>query len=178
MLIGRNLNSGERGELRSRLNAAFVQAGLRLKILSIRTTNQERAWLAQKQIDQARILGAIALFAWAVALSGVFVQLRLFLAMRRHLAAIYAALGAGPCHLYGSVMATALAMSLTGIILSLLFIPWVARQFAFLSGATVSPYAASTWIALVLLLLAVGAVVHGPARRAACADPAESLHEL
>ena len=65
-----------------------------------------------------------------------------------------------------------------GVLLALLAAPWLAAQFAFLSGAQVAAFGAATWIALSVLLLAVFAVVHFPARRAARAEPAESLHEL
>ena len=44
--------------------------------------------------------------------------------------------------------------------------------------AQVAPFGPATWIALVVLLLAVFLVAHFPARRAARAEPAESLHEL
>ena len=109
---------------------------------TIRTTTQEREWLAQQQIEQARVFALIALFAWAIALSGVAAHLRLFLAMRKRLSAIRSALGAGPLRLYREVVLGTLALAAAGV------------------------------------LLAVFAVVHVPARRAARAEPAESLHEL
>ena len=177
-VLGKALDAGARSELRKQIMTAFAKAGLKLKVTSVRTTDQERAWLAQQQIHQAHVFVGIALFAWAVALSGIFAQLRLFLAMRRRLVAIHAALGAGPRRLYGRVMTAALALALGGIALALLITPWLARQFAFLSGAPVAPFGPVTWLALAVLLLAVAAVVHGPARRAARAEPAESLHEL
>ncbi|MHB1873150.1 MAG: hypothetical protein ACYCT1_20235, partial [Steroidobacteraceae bacterium] len=65
-----------------------------------------------------------------------------------------------------------------GAVLALLFTPWLAQQFALLSGAQVAPFGSATWIALAVLLLAVFLVAHFPARRAARAEPAESLHEL
>jgi len=45
-------------------------------------------------------------------------------------------------------------------------VPWLAQQFAFLSGAQVAPFGAATWIMLSVLLLAVLLVAHVPARRA------------
>ena len=55
---------------------------------------------------------------------------------------------------------------------------WLAQRFAFLSGAQVAPFGSATWIMLSVLLLAVFLVAHFPARRAARAEPATSLHEL
>ncbi|MDE2178437.1 MAG: hypothetical protein KGJ50_09070, partial [Xanthomonadaceae bacterium] len=117
-------------------------------------------------------------FAWAIALSGVAAHLRLFLAMRKRQSAIRSALGAGPLRLYREVVLGTLALAAAGVLLALLAAPWLATQFAFLSGAQVAAFGAATWIALAVLLLAVFAVVHVPARRAARAEPAESLHEL
>ena len=65
-----------------------------------------------------------------------------------------------------------------GARLLLFALPWLAQQYALLSGAQVAPYGAATWIALAVLLLAVFMVAHYPARRAARAEPAQSLHEL
>jgi len=58
--------------------------------------------------------------------------------------------------------------------LSLLATPWLAQQYALLSGAQVAPFGAATWIALAVLLLAVFLVAHFPARRArrASGEPA------
>jgi type IV secretory pathway TrbD component len=42
----------------------------------------------------------------------------------------------------------------------------------------VAAFGVATWLALALLLLAVLVVAHFSARRAARAEPAESLHEL
>ena len=71
-----------------------------------------------------------------------------------------------------------LAVAGIGAIIALLLVPWLATQYALLSGAQVAPYGAATWLALTVLLLAVFLVAHFPARRAARAEPAESLHEL
>ena len=178
LAIGRALDAGGRAQLRDQLAAVFARAGFKLKVTSVRTTDQERTWLAQQQIHQAHVFVVIALFAWAVALSGIFAQLRLFLAMRKRLTAIRSALGAGQLRLCREVVLGTLALAAAGVLLALLAAPWVAAQFAFLSGAQVAAFGAATWIALGVLLLAVFAVVHFPARRAARAEPAESLHEL
>ncbi|HEX5461025.1 MAG TPA: ABC transporter permease [Steroidobacteraceae bacterium] len=178
LIIGRQFDAGERNALRGVLTQAFKHAGLQLNIVSVRTTNEERAWLAEEQTKQARVFVAIALFAWLIALSGVFAQLRLYLTMRKRLMAIYIALGALPTSLYLRVMTTALILGLTGMASALFALPWLAREFSFLSGTIVSPYGKETWIALVLLLLAIATVVHWPALRAAYAEPTDSLHEL
>ena len=178
LVVGQALDSAGRARLKAQLTAAFRQVGFKLKVTSVRTTDQERTWLAQQQIHQAHVFVVIALFAWAVALSGILAQLRLFLAMRKRLTAIRSALGAGPLRLYREVVLGTLALAAAGVLLALLATPWLAAQFAFLSGAQVAAFGAATWIALGVLLLAVFAVVHFPARRAAHAEPAESLHEL
>ncbi len=160
------------------LDAAFTRSAPSLEIKSIQSDSAIHAQLAAPQTRQAEIFAFIALFAWAIALSGVASHLRLYLAMRKRLAAIRSALGAGPRRLYGEVLGGTLALALAGIVLSLLAAPWLAQQFAFLSGAQISPFGAATWIALAVLLLAVFLVAHFPARRAARAEPAASLHEL
>jgi ABC-type antimicrobial peptide transport system permease subunit len=149
-----------------------------LAIRSIRGTTQTRDWLAAQQITQSRVFTAIALFAWGIALSGIFALLRLYLAQRRRLLAIESALGATPRRTYFGVILGTLAVAGIGAIIALLLVPWLATQYALLSGAQVAPYGAATWIALTVLLLAVFLVAHFPARRAARAEPAESLHEL
>ena len=70
------------------------------------------------------------------------------------------------------------ALFTLAVTLALRAAPWLAQQFAFLSGAQVAPFGVATWIALAVLLLAVFLVAHFPARRAARAEPAQSLHEL
>ena len=142
------------------------------------STADLRARLTKPQLFQAEFFVTIALFAWAIALSGVAAHLRLFLAMRKRLTAIRSALGAGPLRLYREVVLGTLALAAAGVLLALLAAPWLAAQFAFLSGAQVAAFGAATWLALGVLLLAVFAVVHFPARRAAHGEPAESLHEL
>ena len=70
------------------------------------------------------------------------------------------------------------ALFTLAVTLALRAAPWLAQQFALLSGAQVAPFGVATWIALAVLLLAVFLVAHFPARRAARAEPAQSLHEL
>ena len=165
-------------QLRTAFDAVLQRQAPTLQVSAIESSGRLLAHLTRAQTRQAQVFVLIALFAWAIALSGVTTHLRLYLAMRRRLAAIRSALGAGPRRLYGEVLGGTLLLAGTGIVLSLLAAPWLAQQFALLSGAQVAPYGAVTWIALVVLLLAVFAVVHFPAHRAARAEPAESLHEL
>ena len=164
--------------LREALTAVLKRQAPLLEVGKIRSSDVVRGQLAAPQTRQAQIFVTIALFAWAIALSGVAAHLRLFLAMRKRLTAIRSALGAGPLRLYREVVLGTLALAAAGVLLALLATPWLAAQFAFLSGAQVAAFGAATWIALGVLLLAVFAVVHFPARRAAHAEPAESLHEL
>ena len=126
----------------------------------------------------ATVFGAVAGFGLLIALTGLVVLLRLFLAMRKRVDAIRQALGASPRRQYTGVVVGTLMLALAGALLALLFTPWLAQQFALLSGAQVAAYGWATWLALAVLLLAVFLVAHFPAHRAARAEPAESLHEL
>ncbi len=178
LIVGARLDGGQRAALRQRLAAIFAREHMGLAIRSIRGTTQTRDWLAAQQITESRVFTAIALFAWGIALSGIFALLRLYLAQRRRLLAIESALGSTPSRTYLSVVLGTLAVAGIGAIIALLLVPWLATQYMLLSGAQVAPFGPATWIALVVLLLAVFAVAHFPARRAARAEPAESLHEL
>ena len=178
LLIRPRIAAAQQARVRAALDAALQRQAPTLQVERIESSQQLLARLTRPQTRQAQVFLAIALFAWAIALSGVAAHLRLYLAMRRRLAAIRSTLGAGPRRLYGEVLGGTLALALAGIVLSLLAAPWLAQQFALLSGAQVAPFGAATWIALAVLLLAVFAVAHFPAHRAACAEPAESLHEL
>ncbi len=165
-------------QLRTAIEAVLKHQAPQLKLHSIQSSAQVLDKLTSPQTRQARVFLAIALFAWAIALSGVAAHLRLYLATRKRLTALRSALGAGPSQLYREVVLGVLALAGAGVVLALLAVPWLATQFALLSGAQVAPFGVATWIALAVLLLAVFAVAHFPARRAARAEPAESLHEL
>ena len=178
LAIGAALTPGERALLRHRFMQVLTQAGLSVQVEPPKSTRAERAWLASPESAQARLFAGIALFAWIVALSGVFAQLRLFLITGKRVRAIHAALGASPRWMYRRVLGGPLALAAAGMALTLLTLPWLARQFEFLSDARASPYGAASGAALIILWAAVAAVVHGPARLAAREAPAESLHEL
>ncbi len=178
LLIRPRIGTAQQARVRAALDATLQRQAPTLQVTRIESSQQLLARLTRPQTRQAQVFLAIALFAWAIALSGVAAHLRLYLAMRRRLAAIRSALGAGPRRLYGEVLGGTLALALAGIVLSLLVAPWLAQQFALLSGAQVAPFGVATWIALAVLLLAVFLVAHFPARRAARAEPAQSLHEL
>lgn len=166
------------GLLQAAVAAALQRQAPGLRLESIRSSQQLMMKLTRAPTRQAQVFVLIALFAWAIALSGVAAHLRLYLALRRRLAAIRGALGAGPRRLYGEVLGGVLLLAGIGVVLALFAAPWLAQQFALLSGARVAPFGAVTWLALAVLLLAVLAITHAPARRAARAEPAQSLHEL
>ena len=178
LVIAGTMNHAQRQILRQRLDEFFKRRHVDLTVDSMRTTGELRDWLAAQQITESRVFTAIALFAWGIALSGIFALLRLYLAQRRRLLAIESALGATPSRTYFSVVLGTLAVAGIGAIIALLLLPWLATQYALLSGAQVAPFGWATWIALAVLLIAVFLVAHFPARRAARAEPAESLHEL
>ncbi len=144
----------------------------------MRSSTRQLSRLNRPQRILATIFGVVAGFALLIALVGLLVFLRLFLALRKRVDAIRQALGASPRRLYTGVVVGTVLLGGAGAVLALLFTPWLAQQFALLSGAQVAPFGAATWIALAVLLLAVFLVAHFPARRAARAEPAESLHEL
>ena len=149
-----------------------------LEVTSIRSSTQLLDMFDRSQRVLAIVFGAVAGLALLIALTGLAVFLRLFLTMRKRVDAIRQALGASPRRLYTGVVGGTVILGAAGALLALLFTPWLAQQFALLSGAQVVPYGAATWLALTVLLLAVFLVAHFPARRAARAEPAESLHEL
>ena len=164
--------------LTATINRALARATPALQVKQIEDSGSMIAALYGAQRHLARILFAVAIFTWLMALLGLAVMLRLQHDLQRRVQAIRCALGAGPRLLYGEVLGWALALALAGAVLALLFTPWLAQQFALLSGAQVSPFGWPTWIALAVLLLTVFLVAHFPARRAARAEPAQSLHEL
>ena len=178
LAIGGDLSDARRAALRQRLDAFFEHEHVHLTVAGMRSTSELRDALAAQQITESRVFTLIALFAWAIALSGIVALLRLYLAQRRRLLAIESALGATPTRTYFSVVLGTLAVAGIGALIDLLLLPWLATQYALLSGAQVAPFGAATWIALAVLLLAVFLVAHFPARRAARAEPAQSLHEL
>ena len=178
LLIRPAVAADHQAALRQALDAVLQRRAPILHVASIGDSPQLLDRLTRTQTRQAQIFVLIALFAWAITLSGVATHLRLFLAMRKRADAICSALGAGPRRQYTRVLLGTLALAVAAVVLALLFTPWLAQQFALLSGAQVAPYGWPTWIALLVLLAAVFLVAHFPARRAAHAEPAQSLHEL
>ena len=144
----------------------------------VRSSTQVVGRLDRPQRLLATVFGTVAGFGLLIALTGLFVFLRLFLAMRKRVDAIRQALGASPRRLYTGIVGGAVILGLAGALLALLLTPWLAQQFTLFSGAQVAAFGWTTWLALAMLLLAVFLVAHFPARKAACAEPAESLHEL
>ncbi len=164
--------------LKAAVQRVFAEDGADLQVGSIQSSAQWLSQLDRPQRVLATAFGAVAGFGLLIALIGLAVFLHLFLAMRKRGDAIRQALGASPRRLYTGVVVGTLLLGAAGAVLALLFAPWLAQQFALLSGAQVAPFGWPTWIALAVLLLAVFQVAHFPARRAARAEPAESLHEL
>ena len=164
--------------LQDAVQRVFAKEAPFLKVSGVQSSTQLLSRLDRPQRVLATVFGAVAGFALLIALTGLAVLLRLFLAMRKRVDAIRQALGASPRRLYTGVVGGTVILGVAGALLALLFTPWLAQQFALLSGAQVAAFGPATWIALLVLLLAVFLVAHFPARRAARAEPAESLHEL
>lgn len=180
LAIAQSTTLAQRERLRQVLDRVLMQQGAAKywRVERIEGSGAMRARLAARVVSQARDMAWLALFAWAIALIGIVALLRLSLAQRKRLLAIRSALGERPTHVYRDVVLGTLLLAGLGMGVLLFFLPWLAQQFAFLSGAQVAPFGAATWIALAVLLLAVFLVAHFPARRAARAEPAASLHEL
>ena len=180
LVIARATTAAQRERLRQVLSRELVQQGAAkyLRIQRIEGSVAMRARLAARVVGQARHMAWLALFAWAIALIGNLALLRLALAQRKRLLAICSALGERPTHVYRDVVLGTLLLAGLGMGVLLFFLLWLSTQYALLSGAQVAPFGWATWLALAVLLLAVFLVAHFPARRAARAEPAESLHEL
>ena len=164
--------------LQAAVQRVYAKDSPTIEVAGVRSSTRQLNRLNRPQRILATIFGAVAGFALLIALTGLAVFLRLFLALRKRVDAIRQALGASPRRLYTGVLAGTVMLCVAGAMLALLFTPWLAQQFALLSGAQVAPFGPATWLALAVLLLAVFLVAHFPARRAARAEPAESLHEL
>ncbi|WP_298194574.1 ABC transporter permease, partial [Metallibacterium sp.] len=96
LLIRPRIGTAQQARVRAALDATLQRQAPTLQVTRIESSQQRLARLTRPQTRQAQVFLAIALFAWAIALSGVAAHLRLYLAMRRRLAAIRSALGAGP----------------------------------------------------------------------------------
>ncbi|MBU6405344.1 MAG: ABC transporter permease [Pseudomonadota bacterium] len=164
--------------LHAAVQRVFAKEAPYLQVGQIQSSTQVLNRIDRPQRVLAMVFGTVAGFALLIALTGLVVFLRLFLVMRKRVDAIRQALGASPRRLYTGVVVGTVLLGGAGAVLALLFTPWLAQQFALLSGAQVAPFGPATWVALAVLLLAVFLVAHFPARRAARAEPAESLHEL
>ena len=170
----------QRNELRAALARVLQRQGVAkyIRIGRIQSAQTMRIGLAAPVVQQARLLLVLAVVAWMIALGGVAVLLRLSLAHRRHLLALRSALGERPSVLYSNTLLETLAYAAAGIAVLMLGLPWLAEQYRLVTATTAQAFGPSTWLALAVLLLAVFLVAHFPARRAARAEPAESLHEL
>ena len=180
LAIAAVLGHVQRQRLSQALSQVLRKQGMAkyLRVAWIRGDGAVRSRLSAGVVRQARAMLGLALFAWIIALMGIAALLRLSLAQRKRLLAVRSALGEQPTWLYGASVLETMTYAVLGMGLLLFALPWLAQQYALLSGAQVEPYGAATWLALAVLLLAVFLVAHFPARRAARAEPAESLHEL
>ncbi len=180
LAIAAVLGHAQRQRLSQALSQVLRKQGMAgyLRVAWIRGDGAVRSRLSAGVVRQARAMLGLALFAWIIALMGIAALLRLSLAQRKRLLAVRSALGEQPTWLYGASVLETMTYAVLGMGLLLFALPWLAQRYALLSGAQVVPYGAATWIALTVLLLAVFMVAHFPARRAARAEPAESLHEL
>ena len=91
-------------QLHAVINKVLVRQAPNMKLEKILSSTHLLNQLNAPQTHVAQVFLAIALFAWAIALSGVAAHLRLYLAMRKRVTAIRSALGAGPRWLYGEVL--------------------------------------------------------------------------
>ena len=164
--------------LNDRIDDALVRAGTKLQVDSVVTSNRLWRRLLAPYILQSAIYLLVALTGALIAISGALAQLLYAVAMRRRSNAIYSALGRKPSHIYRGFLMEFLAPIAMGLISAIVVFAWVVARFEYISGVHVAVLSLPSFVALAILSFATVVVLHFPARRAARAEPAESLHEL
>ncbi len=165
--------------LMERIDAALARAGTQLQVKSVQTSDDLRQQLLAPYILQSAIYLLVALTGALIAISGTFAQLLYAVAMRRRNAAICSALGRKPSHIHLGLLGEFLAPPVIGLVTANVLAAWLVARFKYdINGGYISVLSLSSFTALAILFLVTVMVLHFPARRAARAEPAESLHEL
>lgn len=137
-----------------------------------------RARLAHSDMTQAVIFFSIGSLAIVLALSSVFVLLRLLVDRRRRRLAIELALGAHPTRLAARAWLEVMACHLVSLGLLLLVLPWVAVHYQILTGQDVRLGSGATWAVLLAVTGLFALVALAPLSRVIRLDCAKQLHEL
>ncbi|MHB1618296.1 MAG: ABC transporter permease, partial [Metallibacterium sp.] len=106
--------------LQAAVQRAFAKDAPYLEVTGIQSSAQLLSRLNRPQRVLAMVFGAVAGFGLLIALTGLAVFLRLFLALRRRVDAIRQALGASPRRQYTGVLVGTLALGMAGALLALL----------------------------------------------------------
>ena len=161
-----------------RINASLLRAGTQLRVKAITTSDRVWRQLLAPYLLQSLMYLVIALTGTLIAIGGALAQLLYAVAARRRNTAIGSALGLRPSRIYRSLMMEFLLPVLLAIVVAIVVLVWAAARFAYISGEQIAVFSVSSIGAVAMLLLVTIVVLHFPARRAARAEPAESLHEL
>ena len=164
--------------LKRRINHALVRANTKLRVKTVDSSQHLRWQLLAPYTLQSAIYLFVALTGALIAISGAFAQLLYAVAMRRRNNAIHLALGRKPSHIYLGLLMEFFAPIATGMITAVVVLAWLVARFGYISSMQVAVWSLPSFSALMILFLATAMVLHFPARRAARAEPAESLHEL
>ena len=164
--------------LKGRIDAALARADTKLRVETVESS--DRLWwqLLAPYTLQSAIYLLVALTGALIAISGAFAQLLYAVAMRRQNNAIYSALGRKPSHIYRGLLMEFFAPIAIGMVAAVVVLTWLVARFGYISSMHVAVWSLPSFSALAILFLATVMVLHFPARRAARAEPAESLHEL
>jgi putative ABC transport system permease protein len=133
-----------------------------------------REWTAQRRFTMM-VLSAFAAVALLLAAGGLYSVLAYSVSLRTHELGIRTALGADSGSITSLVVGQGLRLALTGVGIGLAGAAGVNRLMQSLVF-DVSPTDPYTWVAVTVVLIAVGATAsYVPARRAAAVDPIEAL---
>lgn len=164
--------------LKDRIDAALARAGTKLRVTTVGTSDRLWRQLLAPYTLQSAIYLLVALTGALIAISGALAQLLYAVAMRRRSNAIYSALGRKPSHIYRGFLMEFFAPIAIGMISAVVVFAWLVARFEYISGMHVAVLSLPSFGALAILFFGSVVVLHFPARRAACAEPAASLHEL
>jgi putative ABC transport system permease protein len=153
------------------LDAAIHGVDPSLLAEGVRTLEDDmRAFMAPLRLI-TRVLGAFAAAAVLLAALGIFGTMSYMVEQRQHEIAVRSALGAARPAIVRMVLASALRLTASGVVLGALAAAWATRGLhAFLFG--VGPVDPVTYLAVAAALPAIAlAACWRPARRAASVDP-------
>ena len=164
--------------LKNRINAALLRAATKLRVKTVETSAHLWRQLLAPYIFQSVMYLVIALTGALIAIGGALAQLLYAVAAGRRTSAIYSALGLKPTRIYRGLLIEFLLPVVIAILVAIVVLASAVARFRYIIGKQIVVLSASSIAAVAILLLAAIVVLHFPARRAARAEPAQSLHEL